>query len=72
MTGVVVLGDQSRFVLEIGDDALNVFNILQIVNTAKRPVKTTGPLVFDLPKDAVGAGLLEGSAPNAIAAGRGW
>ena len=29
VTGVVVLGEQSRFVIEVGDDALNVFNILQ-------------------------------------------
>ena len=67
--GLVVLGDQSRFVLEIGDDALNVFNLLQIVNTAKRPVSIGGPLVFQLPKDAVGAGLLEGSTKGAVAAG---
>jgi hypothetical protein len=69
VAGAVVLGDQSRFVLEIGDDALNVFNILQVVNTAKRPVQTDAPLVFELPKDAVGAGMLEGSTPNAVAAG---
>lgn len=69
VAGVVVLGDQSRFVLEIGDDALNVFNILQIVNTAKRPVQTGGPIVFQLPKDAVGAGMLDGSTPKAVAAG---
>ncbi len=69
VSGVVVLGEQSRFVLEIGEDALNVFNILQIVNTAKRPVQTDGPIVFRLPKDAVGAGMLEGSTPNAVAAG---
>jgi len=69
LTGTVVLGDQSRFVIELGDDTLNVFNIMQIVNTAKRRVQTQAPLVFDLPKDAVGAGLLEGSAQNAVAAG---
>lgn len=67
--GAVVLGDQSRFVIEIGDDTLNVFNIMQIVNTAKRRVETPAPLVFELPKDAVGAGLLEGSSQNAVAAG---
>jgi hypothetical protein len=70
VSGVVVFGDQSRIVLEVGDDALNVFNILQIVNTAKRPVTTTGPLVFELPSGASGAGILEGSAPGAVAAGR--
>jgi hypothetical protein len=68
--GTVVLGDQSRLVIEVGDDALNVFNMMQIVNTAKRRVKTDAPLVFELPADAVGAGMLEGSTPNAIAAGR--
>jgi len=68
--GVVVLGEQTRFVIEVGDDALSVFNILQIVNTAKKPVNIGGPLVFELPPDAVGAGMLDGSPPGAIAAGR--
>jgi hypothetical protein len=68
--GGVAFGDQSRFVIEVGDDALNVFNILQIVNTATHPVTTSEPLVFDLPEAATGVGLLEGSAPNAVAAGK--
>jgi hypothetical protein len=68
--GAVVLGEQSRFVIEVGDDALNVFNILQLVNSANRPVTTGEPLVFDLPEGASGAGMLEGSAPNAVAAGK--
>jgi hypothetical protein len=67
--GVVVLGEQSRFVLEVADDTINVFNILQIVNTAKRPVQTDRPLVFELPAGAGGAGMLEGSAKNGVAAG---
>lgn len=70
VTGVVVLGEQSRIVIEMGDDALSVFNILQFVNTAKRAVQTDGPLVFDLPEGAGGAGMIEGSAPNGVAAGR--
>ncbi len=69
VNGTVVLGDQSRLVIELGDDTLNVFNVMEIVNTAKRRVQTQAPLVFDLPKDAVGAGLLEGSSKNAVAAG---
>jgi hypothetical protein len=69
VSGTVVLGEQSRFVIEVGDDALNVFNMIQIVNTAKRPVQTAGPLVFDLPQAAVGAGMMEGSTPSAVAAG---
>ena len=67
--GAVVIGGESRFVIEVGDDALNVFNLLQIVNTAKRPVQTDGPLIFQLPAAAVGAGMMEGSTPAAVAAG---
>jgi len=66
--GIVVLGEQSRFVIEAGDEGLNVFNILQIVNTARTPVQPPSPLVFELPAGASGAGVLEGSAPNAVAA----
>jgi hypothetical protein len=69
VNGMVVLGDQSRIVIEIGDDALNVFNLMQIMNTAKRRVATSTPLVFELPKAAVGAGMMDGSTPNAVAAG---
>lgn len=67
--GQVILGDQSRFVLEVGDDALNVFSLMQIVNTAKGPVQTDGPIVFELPAGASGVGMLEGSSPSAVAAG---
>ena len=60
VNGVVVLGEQSRVVIEAGDEALNVFNIFQIVNTARTPVRTAAPVVFDLPPGATGAGVLEG------------
>jgi hypothetical protein len=68
--GTVVLGEQSRFVLEVADDMLNVFNLMQIVNTSTSPVQTTGPLVFELPEGAGSAGLMQGSSPNAVAAGK--
>ena len=67
--GAVAFGEQTRFVIESGDDALNVFYIVQIVNRGSAPVDGGGPLVFDLPPGAVGAGVLQGSAPNAVAAG---
>ena len=68
--GTVVLGEQSRFVLEVADDTLNVFNLMQIVNTAKQPVQTDRPLVFELPEGAGAAGMMEGSSPSAVAAGK--
>ena len=68
--GMVVLGEQSRFVFELGDDGLNAFNILQIVNTARTPVQTPGPLVFEMPLASKEAVLLEGSSPQAKIDGR--
>jgi hypothetical protein len=67
--GAVVIGDQSRFVFEIGDDGLNVFNILQIVNSESTPVQTP-PLVFDLPDGAGQAAVLQGSSPQAVVTGK--
>lgn len=66
--GIVVLGDQSRFVFELGDEGLNVFNIVQILNTARVPVEPPAPVIFELPAAAEHAALLEGSSPLAVAA----
>ncbi len=63
--GLVVLGEQSRFVIEMGDEALNVFNIIEIVNTARGPVQPPAPIAFELPADAQGAGVLDGSSKQA-------
>jgi hypothetical protein len=68
-TGVVVLGEQSRYVIEVGDDGLTVFNLYQIVNTARVPVQPAVPIVFDAPQNARGTALLEGSSPLAAVAG---
>ena len=69
--GTVVLGDQSRFVFELGDEGLNVFNIVQILNTARVPVEPTTPVSFELPAAAERTALLEGSSPLAsVAKGR--
>lgn len=69
VAGSITFGSESRFVIELGEDALNVFTMVQIVNAGPQPVQTE-PLVFELPKDAVGVGLLEGSPKSAVAAGR--
>jgi hypothetical protein len=63
--GTVALGQQSRFIFEMGDEALNGFAVLEIVNAASAPVQTAQPIVFELPAEARGAGLLEGSTPQA-------
>jgi hypothetical protein len=68
--GTVALGDQTRFVFELGDEAINVFNILQIVNTSSTPVTTREPVAFDAPASASNVSLLNGSSPRAVANGR--
>lgn len=69
-SGMVVLGEQSRFVIEMADEALSVFYILEVVNTARVAVQPPEPLVFELPVNAQGAGALEGSAIKPVIAGR--
>ena len=68
--GSVRLGQGSRFVFEIGDEALNVFCILQIVNPAGAPVDAGKPLVFEAAPNGGDVTLLQGSTPQARAEGR--
>lgn len=67
--GAVSLGPQTRFVIEMGDEALNVFNILEVVNPAGTAVQPPAPLVFELPGEAKGAGALEGSGAQPVVSG---
>ena len=67
--GTVVLGTESRFVFEMGEDGLSVFNIFQIMNAERTPVQTP-PIVFDLPDTAEHASVLQGSSSQAVAAGQ--
>lgn len=68
--GLVVIGERSRFVFEMGDEGLNVFNILEILNTGRTPVQPPAPVVFDLPDIAQTPGILDGSSPQAVLAGK--
>ncbi len=68
--GTVVLGGQTRIVLQFDDEVLQVFYLLDIVNSAATPVKTSGPLIFAAPDAAQNTSVLEGSAPGAVAKGR--
>ena len=63
--GIVVLGGESRIVMEFNNDSLFAFYLLEIVNTARTRVDTGGPLVIELPDDAVGAQIREGSTKSA-------
>lgn len=68
--GVVVLGGDTRIVMEFNNDSLFAFYLLDIVNNARTRVDIGGPLVFDLPDIASGASLMEGSSTSATIDGR--
>lgn len=66
--GNVVLGDQTRIIIENADAALQVYYILDIQNSARAPVNPPSAVVFDMPSGAAGATVLAG-APQAVALG---
>jgi hypothetical protein len=55
--------------MEFHDDALFAFYVLEIINSARTRVDVGGPIVIDLPEEAVGATVREGSAPGATVNG---
>ena len=59
--GVVVLGGDTRIVMEFDQDTLWTYYLLEIVNTARTRVDIGGPLRITLPPEATGARLYEGS-----------
>jgi hypothetical protein len=67
--GIVVLGANSRILMEFQDDTLQVFYLLDILNNARTRVDIGGPLIIDLPRGAAGAATLEGSSSQATIAG---
>ena len=67
--GVVEFGPESRVVIEIQDDVLTVFYLLEVINNARTPIDIGGPLLIRLPTGAAGASVLQGSSPSASAGG---
>jgi hypothetical protein len=67
--GVVVLGPNSRVLMEFRDDTLQAFYVLDILNNARTRVDTGGPFILDLPSGASGAAVLAGSSPTATVSG---
>jgi hypothetical protein len=67
--GLVVFGPETRMIAEMSNDRLNIFYVLQILNTARTPVDPGGPVIFDLPRDARGLTLLEESSKQATVKG---
>ena len=60
--GIVIFGGNSRVLMQFNKDALDVYYILEIVNSARARVDFGAPLVIELPPGANGATALEGSS----------
>ena len=64
-TGSVSIGDQSRFVLQPREEAVDIFYLLDISNEQSVPVNPPAPFVIDLRPDAQGVTIMDGSSPQA-------
>jgi len=69
VAGAVVVGSQSRFVLQPREEAVDVFYLLDISNTQSVPVNPPAPFAFDMPDGASGTTIMEGSSPQASVKG---
>ena len=63
--GRVVLGAQTRTIVEVVDGALEVFHVFEIANIADHPVKVGAPIEFTMPEGVRTVTLLEGSTKQA-------
>lgn len=68
-TGPVVIGDQSRFVMQPREEAVELFYLLDISNNQSAPVNPPTPFEFDMPTGAIGTAIMEGSSPLASVKG---
>ena len=69
VSGQVAIGGDSRVVLEPGEEAVQLYYVLDIVNSARAPVNPAVPFMFDMPTGAVGTTVMEGSSPQANVTG---
>jgi hypothetical protein len=65
VSGEVRISNESRIVMEPGDEAVTVYYLLEIVNPASTPVQPANVFMFDVPKDAIGTTLMQGTTPQA-------
>lgn len=70
ISGIVVIGGDSRIVIEPGDEALTLFYILEIMNTARAPVNPATPFEFDTPSNSTSTTIMQGSSQLATSTGR--
>ncbi|MGE3841316.1 MAG: hypothetical protein AB7I50_06990 [Vicinamibacterales bacterium] len=68
--GTVAFNGQSRFVVEVGEETVDFYALLDIANTTGAPLQTEKPLVIEAAPGAGDITVLEGSSPLGKAEGR--
>jgi len=63
--GLVTFGGESKVLVEVGEETVEVYYLFEITNPASVPVQPPAPLVFDLPSGAQGATILRDSTARA-------
>jgi hypothetical protein len=66
--GNIVLGEENRIIIDHTDDALQVYYVLDVRNSARTPVNLPSALILDVPTGATSTTVLEGG-PQAVARG---
>ena len=69
VTGPVVFGDQSRFVFQPREEAVDLFYLLDIANNQTTAVNPPTPFAFEMPEGASGTVIMDGSSPQASVKG---
>ena len=69
VSGQVALGGESRIVIEPGEEVVQVYYVLDIVNGTRAPVNLATPFMFDMPTGAVGTAVIEASSSQANVSG---
>jgi hypothetical protein len=67
--GDVTLGGQSRFVVELAEEMLEVYGLFELTNLGSASVMPSKPIVFEMPAEAKSVSVLEGSTQMAQADG---
>jgi len=62
--GTVTLGGDTRWIVELSEEAVEVYYLLEAANNASGAVTPPEPVGFNLPAEAQGSTLLEGSSPQ--------
>ena len=67
--GYVTFGGESWIQVELGEETVEVYYLLEILNMAQVPVEPEQPIRFEVPGDAQSASVMRGSSPRTIVDG---